>query len=242
MLEFVGQAASERKLRLFGIACVRRVWQLLEEYPDVMLAVNIVERFVDGLATTDEQISALESVQGLLDQIDRQESGVARPVVLAVTAAYEVCWNAYADVLARSLERPAAHPSYRNYRDALRPASSAAKYAALATHQAGRSSHEVERAVQADLFRCIFGHMKPGLSIDLAWAPSNSATLKKLALVAYQSRLLPEGTIDPTTIQILSDAFEETGLIESSPILSHYREDVTHVPGCWVLDTILGKT
>jgi hypothetical protein len=43
---------SARKLRLFGVACSRRVWGRLDE--SARAAVEIAERFADGLASADE--------------------------------------------------------------------------------------------------------------------------------------------------------------------------------------------
>jgi hypothetical protein len=51
MLRFLGKA-SERKLRLFACACVRRQWSLVE--PIEQQAVAAAERFADGQATGKE--------------------------------------------------------------------------------------------------------------------------------------------------------------------------------------------
>lgn len=42
----------QRELRLFAIACARRVWRLLP--PSSWVAVEVHERFIDGRATTTE--------------------------------------------------------------------------------------------------------------------------------------------------------------------------------------------
>lgn len=48
---------SERKLRLFGAACCRRIWSLLAD-PKSRRAVEVVENWVDGWATEAERIEA----------------------------------------------------------------------------------------------------------------------------------------------------------------------------------------
>jgi hypothetical protein len=53
MLDHLGTAASERKLRLFYAACVRRVWQLLPEGP-LRRAVDVGERHADGDCSAEE--------------------------------------------------------------------------------------------------------------------------------------------------------------------------------------------
>jgi len=57
MLEFLGDRISPRKLRLFACACCRRVWHLLHE-PASRHAVEVAERYADGLATKEELLAA----------------------------------------------------------------------------------------------------------------------------------------------------------------------------------------
>lgn len=59
MLQFLEGRASNRKLRLFAVACCRRLWHLLEETPSRQ-AVLTAERFADGLATPQELEDAQE--------------------------------------------------------------------------------------------------------------------------------------------------------------------------------------
>jgi hypothetical protein len=60
MLEFLGDRASGRKLRLFACACCRRVWEWIIN-PDARAAVAVAERFADGRAT-DEELDAAHSL------------------------------------------------------------------------------------------------------------------------------------------------------------------------------------
>ncbi len=53
MLEFLQNRASERKLRLFGAACCRRVWSLMTD-PKHRRAVEAAERLADGLITEEQ--------------------------------------------------------------------------------------------------------------------------------------------------------------------------------------------
>jgi hypothetical protein len=57
MLKFLFGRASERKLRLFGCACGRRVWDFLTE-DCFRCAVEVAERFADGNAAKRELLAA----------------------------------------------------------------------------------------------------------------------------------------------------------------------------------------
>jgi hypothetical protein len=52
MLEFLEGKAGGRKLRLFAVACCRRLWDRLEEC--YRRTVDIGEQYADGLISTQE--------------------------------------------------------------------------------------------------------------------------------------------------------------------------------------------
>jgi hypothetical protein len=62
MLEAVYDQASQRKLRLFAVACCRCVWHLLAT-DDCRRAVKIAERFADELASEAELVDAADLVR-----------------------------------------------------------------------------------------------------------------------------------------------------------------------------------
>jgi len=62
MLEFLRGQASERKLRLFAVACSRRIWDRIDAFGRD--AVDVAVRFADGFATPEQLRSARLACQG----------------------------------------------------------------------------------------------------------------------------------------------------------------------------------
>src|SRR5438876_878195 len=64
MLEFLqsGGKPSDRKLRLFAVACSRRIWSMIDDLGRA--AVEAAEEFADGRLSSDEMRAARLACQG----------------------------------------------------------------------------------------------------------------------------------------------------------------------------------
>ncbi len=72
MLEFLEERASERKLRLFFVWCCRRIWPLLTDERS-RWAVQVAERYADGLAEEQERIAAWTAARSVGSSHDGPE-------------------------------------------------------------------------------------------------------------------------------------------------------------------------
>src|SRR5262245_2044991 len=54
MLEFLVPNASGRKLRLFAVACCRRIQHAFDDQAGIDFRLGVAERYADGLATSQE--------------------------------------------------------------------------------------------------------------------------------------------------------------------------------------------
>jgi hypothetical protein len=225
MLEHVRGRAADRKLRLFAVACCRRVWPLVRA--EVWgRAVAVADGYADGRCSETE-----------LRDAGWPAHGASRVVTAGPTVR-----EAHADRAAAAAEAAAAATSYRTrvWPDtsesyfaavvAAQHAALAAKFATRAAGGAGRPAAKRERRVQAGLLRDVFGPRLPPACLPTAWRTS---AVVGLAEAIYEGRAFDR-------LPILTDALEEAGCADPD-YLDHCRGGGPHVRGCWVVDVILGK-
>lgn len=222
--------ASERKLRLWACDCVRSAWEHLGN--DVSKsAVEVAERYADGAASADE----LQAVQGpaaehadylrrFLDWYSvHWRGGTFNGEGLGDAETEEhVAWAAAA----------VAEPVVEALRVA-RAVQEGKRYAAESLVTA-----PLEPPRQALLLRDIFTLRGP--AVDPAWLTWNDGTVRRLAQMAYQERLLPSGHLDATRLAVLADALEEAGC-QDAEVMAHLRGAGPHVRGCWVVDLLTAR-
>jgi hypothetical protein len=215
MLDFLRGKVSERKWRLLGCACCRRVWHLLSDVRH-REAVAIAERLADGEATEE----------GARPVADASYSATFhRPATILVPGCRTICKGGAAHLLVRHLS------SYDDWDETYR--CPPLENTELAAAEVREPLRQRERAAQAALVRDVFGNPFRPISINRAWLSWNGDTILKMARAVYDDRAF-DG------LPILADALEDAGCTDAQ-ILDHCRRPGEHVRGCWVVDALLGK-
>jgi uncharacterized protein (TIGR02996 family) len=214
MLDRLEHRVSPRKLRLYGIACCRRI-PSLEQDEDCAAAIGVAERMTAGTAADDEIAAMrtrmrerLEHVEGQCNVMDPEEYGVVRWRTKAVLNLFQDDNDYLTDA-----------PIFPNDPE-LKEVYNAASYALYGCPYGSD--------VELDLLREVLGNPFVPLEFAPRW---RSEEVVRLARKIYDSE-------DFDQLEALSGALAAAGC-DDPRILSHCRRKVGHVRGCWVLDLIL---
>jgi hypothetical protein len=219
MLEWLHQQGNltDRKARLFAVACCRRIWSLLSDERS-RRAVEVADRFADGLVTLEEMriVAMPTGVAALQNDAAR---AAAYCTIVKDTDAYD-----FSDVPGHAARAVVA-------------AVVDAVTCRLGGYGEAIATRASERAAVAALLRDIFC---PFASAEVNPSPWRTPTVLAHARRAYDDRLLPEGHLDPAGLRVLADALEEAGCHDPE-LLGHLRAVRPHYRGCWAVDAVLAR-
>jgi hypothetical protein len=221
LLECLRQSgrASDRKLRLFAAACVRRAWHLLDDERS-RRAVEVVESLADGEPVPQEWLAQARTApyyEGHLQPGPVHIFACDAAALLNAPDPWLVAQFAGECVLFALHDAP----WIENRGDP-------------EAHIEAAADAMAERSYQAAVLRDIFGSPWRPLTIE----PSLLTKCADLARAAYEHRVLPEGTLDPARLAVLCDALEKYG--SAAPeLLGHLRGGL-HWRGCHAIDALLG--
>jgi hypothetical protein len=263
MLAFLRGRASERKLRLFAVACCRRIWPLLTDERS-RSAVEIAERYADGLAGALELQGAAEQARLVKDALDaayhrlEQEHDTAyrrlersrRPTFPAGAllipgllragasscAATAAAWCAESHDEFTRAEATAGAEITAGYAGPAREYETWDLLAAAGNLDAEewRAVEQREKMAQAALLREVFGNpVRPCAAVDGSWLAWNGGIVAKLAAAVYADRAFDR-------LPLLADALEDAGCGDVD-LLGHLRGPGPHVRGCRALDLVLDR-
>lgn len=261
MLEFLRGKASDRKLRLFAVACCRTVWELLPD-ESTRRAVQITELAADGQADQLEQRKALQEIGpkvntqygvflcGSCDGPGSTYAAMAATATLKPSLTFtwymgqtpaetHTAWECVGMARAQTAKVEAKEKRWQEWAEFAPDGEDEPDDAWYEqTQDSGYDAWDRElaavRAAHCTLLRDIFGPLpfRP-LTLPPSWLAWKDGTVPKLAQAIYDDRAFDR-------LPILADALEEAGCTNAD-ILSHCRGSGPHIPGCWALDLILGK-
>jgi hypothetical protein len=221
MLAFLQGKVSDRKLRLFFCACCRRIWSyMLDERS--RKAVEVAERFCDGLATQAELFAAGNGAREAAQLTNSSEARVAWSAAWVAEHASSVRLPVSSVLSADALVNATLQMQI-DYGREMRIASELSK-----------RLDRKEKRTEAELLRHIVGNPFHQVSVDSRWCAWNDGTVPKLTQSIYADQGFDR-------LPILADALEDAGC-DNADILAHCRGPGPHVRGCWVVDLILGKS
>jgi hypothetical protein len=225
MLAFIQQRTSHRKLRLYGCACTRQLWNVLKDERS-RNAVVTSELFADGLVSEQDLATA------------RRAAEAARDDAQSAANAAQRAWMAMWRTMLRKRDARSFVPTEKaSIAEEASIASVEARAACqCAVKTADRHILEVVNLtphLQASLLLEIFGNPFHSVAMDAKWLRWQDGTVAKLAQAVYNERRFSD-------LPILADALEDAGCT-SQEILSHCRSPGLHVRGCWAVDLILSK-
>ncbi|QDU20563.1 hypothetical protein [Urbifossiella limnaea] len=209
---------SERKLRLFAVSCCRLIWPLIDDATS-RRAVEVAERFADGLATDRDLIVFSRGRYFEAKTLSNTLSSATAAAGWAVSSPFDV----------REVELSARHAQDASYFNA----STTTDYEneAGAIERMLNGAKEAARREQCDALRDIFGNPFHPVVFSPEWRTE--------AVVALARGIYEERAWD--RMPVLADALEDAGC-DCIELLEYCRGPNTHVRGCWLVDLVLGKT
>jgi hypothetical protein len=226
MVEAVADKLTDRKLRLFLVACCRRLPYLADD-PRLGDAVEAAEGFAEGACGEEEMQRAAARLRG--------EASSVR----AAAAVFVACLSA-GSLRAWSLASGAVNAA------AAAVAHHAASPAEGGTDEPFRRVLTVEQAAQCRLLRDVVGDPFRPPGLDLAWLAWDGGTVARIAAAAYEERTAPDPSrpawlvFEPDRLAVLADALEEAGCTDAT-LLDHLRGPGPHVRGCHAVDLLLAR-
>jgi len=213
----LSREATQRKLRLFACACMRR--SRILSVADRLHAIEVSEQYADGLVDRTALEDALLPVRELPEPIPCDAD-----FALSVFGPTNMVWEARQIEVFLTLG-----PEF----DVRAVASKVAEFiteceGAERLYQRGKT----ERSQQAHLLRDIFGNPFRPVNLDTS---SLRDKTRSIADAIYRKRRF-------TDLPRLGRALKKNDGCTDQQILDHCQWPTQHVRGCWVVDLVLGHS
>jgi hypothetical protein len=220
LANFALRDVTDRRLRLFGLACCELVCAGLRD-ERCRRAVDVALRYADGLASADDLQAANAAAEEAADE-----------------SWYAAGYKDNADTAALRLARNASSVDLRPDEgdgdgwQSFHAGGSPTDFFIWHTLEASPADSQI-RAKITGLLRDVVGNPFRPAAAEKRWLAWKGGIIAKTARELYDGRAFEK-------LPSLADALEEAGCTDSD-ILAHCRGRGPHVRGCWVLDLILSK-
>lgn len=231
MLDFLRGKASDRKLRLFAVACCRHNWHLLTDDRS-RRAVDVAESYADGVASDFDLTASCQANNAIAQEIIARKDGHPYPAIAMITAVGGTASTNKPSGFHDWAENVSGWAATASWTGVVTPLPSKIRFDEAPP--AAVAIRTTERAKQAVFLHELFGNPFHPVTLDPAWLAWNDGTVVKLAQAIYDERAFDD-------MPILSDALQDAGC-NNTDILSHCRQPGEHVRGCWIVDLLLGKS
>jgi hypothetical protein len=226
MLTFLRDSGklTERKARLFAVACGRSVWTLMTDHRSRQ-AVEVGEQYADGRVG-----------QKALKAARRNAFAASRAPAPGSPCQHDAAAGEHAAVVALDVCMDTRRQGCWEMANAT---AGCANSLVFRVH--GDAAGWADRNAQCRLLREIVGPLpfRP-VTVPATVRTSNDGCVVKLATAVYEERSLPSGHLDPQRLAVLTDALEEAEA--DADLVGHLRQPgAVHVRGCWCVDLLLGK-
>jgi hypothetical protein len=226
---------SDRKLRLFGCACIRGVVRLITDSSS-RDAIGLAESFADGRTTAEELSTAHDAFAKSFESAWQSDTSMREYPYFTTREHALLC-----DALGLAEEITRHDFDTVSARDLVDCVAGLVMHSAVTQNEWGTSAGDAaaERAFEQwrpgpfSLLRDVFGGLLRPVVFDDAWLTKNGRVALKLAQAIYEDRAfdrMPE----------LAAALKDAGC-ENQEVLGHCTRTEPHVRGCWVVDLLLGK-
>jgi hypothetical protein len=185
LLDGVHGRGSRRRWRLFACACCRRIWPAVRD-PRSRHAVELAERYADGLAGAEELAAAREGADAAAEELLAAHPSEPSAEARAAWACSYAADRSIA-VMARLCASAAVEVSTR----------------------AAQSTAAAEREGLCCLIRELFGNPFRLVRADPSWLSWNRGTVAAMAAAIYRGGAFAD-------LPVLADALEEAGCADTS--------------------------
>lgn len=210
MIAFLDTRVSDRKLRLFALACVRRAWHFVTD-KRIPKLVAILENVADGkVKSRDRERARDRSYTVASSDLDDMQQCIG----------YDL-WTAF--------ERDQAR-EHNDLGECVAAAFGYFKQGDSGNTRKFTAGKKAERSEQPAVLREIAGNPFRPVTFDPAWRTDTAIALAKQM---YDSR-------DFGAAPILADALQDAGCECEPLLDHLRDPAAAHVRGCWAVDLVLG--